>query len=82
MDHLTIGCVETNGVSGIVSVGRTAICGSRSTSKSAAASGSLTGDFGTASVWLGLLQDADLLDAPVWLLNGAGRRQGRGGFGP
>lgn len=80
MNQFLIGSIETAGVSGIVSVGRTFICNTRTCAKSSTGNGSVTGDFGAAPVWFACVQDSDLIDAPSWTLLGRGRSERQGGL--
>lgn len=66
MDRLVIGSIETAGVSGVVSVGRTFICNASTSGKTSSGNGSVTGDFSAAPVWFAVVLDSDWIDAPSW----------------
>lgn len=66
MNRFVIGSIETAGVSGIVSVGRTFICNTSTSAKSSAGNGGVAGDFSAAPVWFAFVADSDLIDAPTW----------------
>lgn len=80
MNRFAIGSIETVGVSGIVSVGRTFICNTSTSEKSSAGSGGVTGDFGAAPVWFAYVQDSDLIDAPSWTVLQCCPSPWQGGF--
>jgi len=75
-----IGSIETAGVSGVVSVGRTFICNASTSSKSSSGNGSTTGDFCAAPVWFAYVQDSDWVDAPSWTVMSPGPGKWQGGF--
>lgn len=80
VNRLVIGSIETAGVSGVVSVGRTFICNTSTSSKSSTGNGAITGDFGSAPVWFAYVQDSDLIDAPSWAVMGPAFGPWKGGF--
>ena len=67
MDQIFIGVIKTNGVSGMLSVGSTAVIGQQVHAKRSNGGSTVTGDYPFAPLGAGLIYDQDLLDHPAWI---------------
>jgi hypothetical protein len=73
VDHLWIGGLKANDVSGTIGFGQVCLAGMRTVSKDNVGNGTITGDFGHLVALVAMVHDPDVWDCPLTATGAGGK---------